>query len=544
MRMAHDPLQLPKGESMFGWLKGGKPAHPMADPEHVSALIASLPASDPARALERIAGWLETATHAKALALAERWEAVDLLDQAAMTRRRKLAQDYVAVPHLQKADEERLWSASVGFWKALAAAYLQCIETARVDGAAAKALDKGVPALIVRRALRASGWQLKWIFLRHGQAPQQIWRDLGSAYLFAESQGFTGQGSQLYAEEAGQSSPRDELLRALVLATASPDNLAPIKLHLAERLIAHFSSSLVLRETPAPECAFAFDLVQGKPPARAGRQTAVAATMRFFGAGAAEQALAQLARDISARDAIPGNVNLGGHFDQESILAAIAHLQRIWDSTPPARRAERSETAARIAVVPGLPNVLRCLDMIASGTPLDSKDFAEQEVWTVFDRSEGGYGAVVPQDRGSFQFDPVTGVRTGTGDWLTIGTLLALREEQAAAWRLGVIRRITLDATGHRRVGIQLIPGAPHVVKLAPASGARMGEAERRRSAVLLAAAPEESDEVVVVMRAGHYMATQSLNVQLGDTGYGLQPAGLIEGGEDFDCARFRVVPA
>ena len=59
-----------------------------------------------------------------------------------------------------------------------------------------------------------------------------------------------------------------------------------------------------------------------------------------------------------------------------------------------------------------------------------------------------------------------------------------------------------------------------------------------------LAAAPEESDEAVVVMRAGHYMATQSLNVQLGDAGYVLQPAGLIEGGEDFDCARFKVVRA
>ena len=529
---------------MFGWLKWGKPAHPMADPEHVSELIASLPASDPARALERIAGWLETATHAEALALPERWEAVDLLDQAAVARRRKLAQDYVAAPHLQKADEERLWTASVGFWKALAAAYLQCIETARVDGAAAKALDKGVPALIVRRALRASGWQLKWIFLRHGQAPQQIWRDLGCAYLFAESQGVAEERSQLYAEEAGQSSAQEELLRALMLAMASPDNLTPVRLHLTERIIAHLSRSLVLGEGPAPGCAFSFDLVQGKPPARAGRQTAASATVRFFGAGAAEQALARLAHDINATDAIPSEVNLGGAFDQESVLAVIAHLQRIWDSTPPARRAERSETAARIAVVPGLPNVLRCLEMIASGTPLDPKNFAEQEVWAVFDRSEGGYGAVVPQDRGSFQFDPVTGVRTGTGDWLTIGTLLALRDEQAAAWSLGVIRRITLDASGHRRVGIQLIPGAPRVVKLAPAGGARMGEAERRRSAVLLAAAPEESDEALVVMRAGHYMATQSLNVQLGDTGYVLQPAGLVEGGEDFDCARFRVAPA
>jgi hypothetical protein len=266
--------------------------------------------------------------------------------------------------------------------------------------------------------------------------------------------------------------------------------------------------------------------------------------MRFFGAGAAEQALARLARDISVRDVIPGEVNLGGNFDQEAVLAVLAHLQRVWDSTPPARRAERSETATRIAVVPGLPNVLRCLELIASGTPLDPKNLAEQETWTVFDRSDGGYGAVVPEERGSFLFDPVTGVRAGSGDWLTIGTLLALREEQTAAWSIGVIRRVTFDASGHRRVGIQLIPGAPLVVKLAPASGARAGEPERRRSAVLLPVAPDDGEEALVVMRAGHYMSTQGLSVRLNDTNYILQPAGLIEGGEDFDCARFKMVRA
>jgi hypothetical protein len=45
---------------MFGWLKRGKPAHPMANPEHVQELIASLSASDPAKALERISGRLES----------------------------------------------------------------------------------------------------------------------------------------------------------------------------------------------------------------------------------------------------------------------------------------------------------------------------------------------------------------------------------------------------------------------------------------------------------------------------------------------------
>jgi hypothetical protein len=72
---------------------------------------------------------------------------VNLLDQSAVARRRKLAQDYVAAPHLQKADEERLWNACFEFWKALAAAYLRCIENAKAD-----APDDDEEVLVVMRA--------------------------------------------------------------------------------------------------------------------------------------------------------------------------------------------------------------------------------------------------------------------------------------------------------------------------------------------------------------------------------------------------------
>ena len=58
---------------------------------------------------------------------------------------------------------------------------------------------------------------------------------------------------------------------------------------------------------------------------------------------------------------------------------------------------------------------------------------------------------------------------------------------------------------------------------------------------MLLSGTTDESEEVVVVMRAGHYMSTQHLSLHFNDASYMLQPAGLIEGGEDFDCASFRM---
>lgn len=79
------------------------------------------------------------------------------------------------------------------------------------------------------------------------------------------------------------------------------------------------------------------------------------------------------------------------------------------------------------------------------------------------------------------------------------------------------------------------------VVKLAPANGPRAAEPERRRSAVLLSGG--NADEALVLMRAGHFSARQTLEMQLAGKLSVLRPTELIEAGEDFDCARYRVTP-
>jgi len=529
---------------MFGWLKWGKRVDPMADPDQLRESIAGLPANDPARALERIAGWLDTITQTRSIEAEPRWTAVDLLDQAAVMRRRKLAQDYLTTPRLEKAEAVRMWGASFGFWKALAAAYLRCIESFRAAGAGPRVLAQDALALIAGRALRAAGHQLRWSYLRHVQVDARVWRELGSAYLFAEGQGLAGTRAELYPADGTRSNAQEELLKALMLVTASPYNLPPVKLHLAERLITHFAARFALRETPAPECTFCFDLATAKPPLRLQGATPAGSMLRYFGVGTAEAAVAELTQEVRARDGIPGALNLGGTFDPDAVVSVLGHLARNWDSTPPARRGERSEITTRVTVVPGLPNILRYLEFLASGAPVDPRHFVEQESWTVLDKSENGYGVLVPEERPTFMVDPVTGERSGNGDWLRIGSLVAVCEEGDTAWHVSVVRRITYDEANRRRAGLELLQGAAIVVKLAPASGPRANEPERRRSAVLLSPSRDQRSEVLVLMRDGHYASTQNLSLHLEDADYFLEPAGLIEGGDDFDCARFRLVPA
>jgi hypothetical protein len=415
--------------------------------------------------------------------------------------------------------------------------------TLRTVGADAARFPKNATALIAARALRAAGMQLKWTYLRHAQAEPRIWQELGSAYQFADTQGVAETGVELYAEDRGSASAQEELLRAMMLAMALPYNLEAPQLHLAERFIAHFSRRFVLTGKPAEGCAFAFDLTGGKPPAGA-REDMTAATVRFFGAGEGARGIADLVQDIRAKDGVPSDLNLGGTFDMEAVLAALMHLTRIWETAPPKRGAERSAAATHITVVPGLPNILRCLELVAAGATLDPKNFAEQESWEVLDRSRTGYGVLVPDERPSFEFDPVTGVRTASGDWLRIGALIALREEGQREWRIGVVRRILYDDANRRRAGIGLIEGAAAVVKLAPASGPRANEPERRRSAVLVSQAFDGDSEAIVLMRGGHYTNTQRLAMNFEGQNYVLEPEALVESGTDFDCARFTMKEA
>ncbi len=72
----------------------------------------------------------------------------------------------------------------------------------------------------------------------------------------------------------------------------------------------------------------------------------------------------------------------------------------------------------------------------------------------------------------------------------------------------------------------------------------RTGEPVRRRSAVLLSVATDKNNEALVLTRASHFTTTHNLSMHLEDKLYLLLPTELIEGGEDFDCARFKVMPA
>ncbi len=510
--------------NLFG---GGKVDHPMADPKRAREIIGEL-ASDPAKALAEITEWLESMNRTDGFKLDRRFENIDLLDGAAKNHQRKLAQDYLAMPRQQKFQENRLWTASFEFWKHLGDAYARCVDEHEANLNGAAAIRKNVPA-IAARALRALTLQLKWTLLRYGLVEPRIWNDLARLYRLAEQKGWADAEVAVYPGSHGGGSVKGEFLKALMLSASSPDGLPPVRQEIAERAVAHFSRSFVLSAKPEG-CTHFFDLAAPRAPARLLKGVQPVATVRFFGAGAAFAGVTQLEAQARERG-IPADVHLGGTYEKEVVVGVLKHLATQWSETPPERGSERRLTAGRITVVPGLTEIMGVLDPASS----DALDFSQEsaaqtaESWIVVNVSEGGYGAIIPAQK---------------SDWIKVGTLVGVQNEVSNKyWGIGLIRRITRDEHQQRQVGIQLLTKTAIPIKIAKSGSISSFNANREpQGAILLSTSPDKQGEIGVVLRDGIFNGRDSLDMTVKDKAYLLMPAAMVEDGEDFDWAKFKVM--
>ncbi len=510
--------------NLFG---GGKIDHRMADPKQAQQVITELPA-DAAKALQEITELLESISQTDGFKLDRRFENIDLLDGAAKNPQRKLAQDYLAMQRQQKFQENRLWTGVFGFWQHLGDGYIQCVHGHEANLGGATTIRKSVP-VIVARAIRTLTLQVKWTLLRYGVAEPRIWTDLARLYKLAEAKGYADAAIAIYPGTHGSSTVQREFLKALMLSASSTDGLPPVRQEIAERAVAHFAPSFRLAAGPEG-CTHCFDLAVPKPPVRLFKGAAPAATLRFFGAGDALAGLEKLTAQILERGSIPTDVNLGGNYEKDVVIAVLKHLAMQWSDKPPVRGSERRHTAGRITVVPGMTDIIAVLDPATS----DELDFSQEqaapsaESWIVVNVSDGGYGAIIPPQK---------------SDWIKVGTLVGVQSEVSKHWGIGLIRRISRDEHQQRQVGIQLLTKTAIPIKVSKSGSISSFNANREpQSAILLSTAPDKQGEVGVVLRDGLFNGRDSLDMTVKDKGYLLMPSSMVEDGEDFDWAKFKVM--
>jgi len=227
----------------------------------------------------------------------------------------------------------------------------------------------------------------------------------------------------------------------------------------------------------------------------------------------------ELINKVKTANAVPSNVNLGGTYEASMVLDVLRHLALYWSTKPPERKHPRHRVKTRLAVAHGLDGVLGALGASVS---LDFESTAT-ESWIVENVSSGGFGASVPQIK---------------GEWLKIGCLLGLQPEGGSNWVLGIVRRFNRESPQQGSVGIQTIARSMDSVQIGVQGGAEGGEI-----AILLdPQSISTASEAQIVIRNGVLVPGQNLEFEYQGKQIMLMPQGILERGDDYELAKFRVM--
>jgi hypothetical protein len=486
-----------------------KPDHPLADAKEAKRILSELAGREPAAALDEVSAWLESLVVADDLNPALRLDLILGLDEAAFPHSRKLGRDYLNSPRLGRAQEFRLWRANRYYWAQLAHAYERSL--AQFD-AKAKGSDGLKPSLglLYGRLLHAYSALLKWDQFRYGPIDDSLWAAAGAAYLGADRNRLAQKRLALYTGSPDTSS-ESEYLKMLVFGASSMDNLLPLEIEIAERLIVHFLPHFIFTAEARPDNVYWVDAGKPLPPTRLAKLPEISPTLRFFSAGKALAALEQSRNAVQASGEPPADINLNGHYSARIVLPVLEHLASYWAAKPPMRSHPRHSVKSRMVVVDGLPPLHARL----SG---NSRDQDGEESWIVEDVSMGGVGA---------------NVHTGVNDWIRIGTLVGMQPEGGSNWLVGVIRRYVRESPSTGAVGIETLSRSPRAI-VADSNGLRC-------DAILLEAALHAGDEVRIVMPSAAWEESAPLLFEFEGKRVRLQPIVLAESGVDFVLGRYSV---
>lgn len=487
-----------------------KPDHPLADEKSSKEALAALPKNEPEKALEELRDWIISVVATEEFKPERRAEIFLMLDEAALAFHRKLNRDFVSTPNLPKTQELRLWRALSAYWKELATAYVSTIDLCAADNGAAGRL-KGQLPLLCTRAIRAIAAQLKWQYLHYEPEDAEILKALGRVYCFAEQKKIQLETPKLYGNSPLTTSAEREFVKLLMLTASSPDCLPPIGIELAEWIVAHLGASFTLSSTHQPQSTYNyFDIAGDASPKRLVQAPPASPTLRFFAAGPAAGQLDNLIR-VAEGGALPSDLILGGTYDCAKVLGVLKHLKATWSVPPPVRKSDRYEMQHRLNVSNGLSGIFARLR--------GQQAQAGNESWVTENISAGGVGAVVSNLQ---------------GDWLGIGKLVALSVDGGSgACSVGIVRR------WNRRPKMQSIVGIRTLAKLAfPVTFGGISPLD----AILLNDDRMLREEVLVCMREGAFDKRIGPVLDFDGANYLLVPVAIVDSGDDFDIARYRVM--
>lgn len=497
---------------------GRKSDHPLADIKSVQELLSEIPKNDAFSLVHELTDLLESLLEqADAFRLDHQLAVLRLIDEAAQSFVRKLLRDYFSVLPPQKFQENRLWNQLERFFTLSSHAYHDVLSRYLSNGRGASSIKPEL-ALLSVRGIGALTGRLKMAAARYALVDQAAWRQLSDFYGHAETAGYHDQQVPLYPGVPGSTTVLQEFATLLVWYGVSAGTQSPLREHIAERLIAHVGNKLTLGRQYGSGVLFAFDLVQPTPPMRANPESTVHAAVRFVGSGEALNQLNGLLKTLD-KDIVPDDINLcGAKFDAGLVGEVARYLIDALTQPLPMRRSPRRKINVNLMVASGFYKMLEQTDV---GLNFSNEQGAQ---WEVEDISATGFRSVIP---------------ASIAEGVRIGALVGSKPENVSNWGAGIVRRLCRDENNNLHVGVEVL--SPQIVGVLLFDHGFEVE-EIRQIALYLKRPNDNSGEALLLMKPDTYSANRSLNMELDEKGYLLLPLALVERGEDYDLARYRLM--
>lgn len=499
-------------------LFGKKSDHPLADIKSAQQVLAELPKNDALNTVHELIGWIESIVElADDFRLDHELAVLRMFDEAAQPHLRKLLRDYFAVQPASKFQENRLWTMLSGYYMHSELAYLDVLTRYRNGGRGASGIKSDLP-LVAARGITALSGRLKMAAARYALVEAKMWHHLADFFGHAEKNGYHKDAVILYPGASGNTSVAQEFSVLMAWYSVSAGVLSPLQEHLSERLTAYAGTGLRVDAQYNADALFVFDLSQPTPPMRVASDSTVHPALRFV---AVAKALPQLSALLKTLDKgiVPDDLNLdGANYEAELVRDVLRRQIDSLTQPAPTRRNPRRNIKVNLKVVKGF---VKMLEQTEVGLNF-SKDGGD--TWEAEDISVTGFRSVLPANR---------------AEGIKIGSLVGSKPENVPHWAAGIVRRLSRDEKNCLHVGVEVLSTQIVGVSL---TDRVYGVHAERQVALFLNRPNDTSGEAWLLMRPDTFSLTRSLNMEMGGKGYLVLPLALVEAGDDYELARYRLM--
>lgn len=449
-----------------------------------------LPLGDVYAAHDKVVKNLHEFNEQKAPLSKERLQILMHLDAHARELQEMLSRQYLQNPRMSREVESRLWRATHSYyWEATRGYHAFILDY--ISHPAGSKITNLLPQ-ITARAMNYFAMIFKWQYFRYEKINEKAWKRLHNLYRFAEYEEFEKTPLSLYDVEANNQTTCAEIYtQALMLDALNTGSLFPKQIEMVSGWLSNWANSMRLEKTyDSEKHVFYVDMAAGRG-ARKVRKVENNDMCRYWGTSELISRIEQV-RAALLNGAIPARLGLSEGCRLPACLEFLDEVAKQWAASTQRiqRQYERVKVVKMLEVLHGMHPIfdqvkeenevtLRKNKKSASdalsydemvdvhlygfvtkrtqiklgtpGMPIDPKQVAQHERWTMENESEIGYGATI---------------NDVSDDWVRLGKLVGLKPERSGHWRIGVVRRISKASETQSYVGMEVLVPNPVAVIL------------------------------------------------------------------------------